>query len=51
VLSYAYRRSAVLSFLALAACTPGGSTRESQGSVDRVFTPQQYTVEGFYKNT
>jgi dipeptidyl aminopeptidase/acylaminoacyl peptidase len=51
VLSYAYRRSAVLSFLALAACSPGGSTRESQGSVDRVFTPQEYTVEDFYKNT
>jgi len=54
VLSYAYRRAAVLPFLALAAlaaCAPGGSTRESQGSVDRVFTPQQYTVEDFYRNT
>lgn len=51
MLSYAYRRAAVLPFLALAACAPGGSTRESQGSVDRVFTPQQYTVEDFYKNT
>ena len=51
MLAHAYRRSAALSFLALAACTPGGSTRESQGSVDRVFTPQQYTVEDFYKNT
>ncbi len=51
MLSYRYRRSAVLTFLALAACAPGGSTRESQGSVDRVFTPQQYTVEDFYKNT
>jgi dipeptidyl aminopeptidase/acylaminoacyl peptidase len=51
VLAHAYRRSAALSFLALAACTPGGSTRESQGSVDRVFTPQEYTVEDFYKNT
>ncbi len=51
MLSYAYRRAAVLPFLALAACAPGGSTRESQGSVDRVFTPQQYSVEDFYKNT
>jgi dipeptidyl aminopeptidase/acylaminoacyl peptidase len=31
---------------------PGAeSTRESQGAVDRVFTPTQYTVEDFYKNT
>jgi len=51
VLAYSYRRSAVLTFLAVAACTRGESTRESQGSVDRVFTPQQYTVEDFYKNT
>ncbi len=51
MLAYSYRRSAVLTFLAVAACTRGESTRESQGSVDRVFTPQQYTVEDFYKNT
>lgn len=52
MLSFTYRRTAVLSFLALAACAPGGSsTRESRGSVERVFTPQQYTVEDFYKNT
>ena len=51
MLAHSCRRSAALSFLALAACAPGGSTRESQGSVDRVFTPQEYTVEDFYKNT
>ena len=51
MLSYAYRHATALCFLALAACAPGGSTRESQGSVERVFTPQQYTVEDFYKNT
>lgn len=50
MLPLTHRRTAVLAFLALAACTPGGSTRESQGSVERVFTPQQYTVEDFYKN-
>ena len=52
MLSLTYRRAAVLSFLVLAACArDGSSTRESQGSVERVFTPQQYTVEDFYKNT
>ena len=45
-------RVALASAVVLAACLPGGeSTRESQGSVDRVFTPAQYTVEDFYKNT
>lgn len=47
---FTYRRAAVLLALALAACAPGDSTRESQGSIERVFTPQQYTVEDFYKN-
>ncbi|HEX6048508.1 MAG TPA: S9 family peptidase, partial [Gemmatimonadaceae bacterium] len=39
---------AFLPALLLVACT---ATRESQGSLDRVFTPRQYTVEDFYKNT
>jgi dipeptidyl aminopeptidase/acylaminoacyl peptidase len=52
VLSFACRRVALASVVVLAACLPDGeSTRESQGSVERVFTPQQYTVEDFYKNT
>jgi dipeptidyl aminopeptidase/acylaminoacyl peptidase len=52
VLSFACRRAALLSAVILAACAPGGSsTRESRGSVERVFTPQPYTVEDFYKNS
>ena len=52
MLAFAHRRAALLSVLILAACAPGGSsTRESQGSIERVFTPQSYTVEDFYKNT
>ena len=52
MLSTALSRVALASAVVLAACVPGAeSTRESQGSVDRVFTPTQYTVEDFYKNT
>ncbi|MGQ0713669.1 MAG: prolyl oligopeptidase family serine peptidase [Gemmatimonadaceae bacterium] len=52
MLSFDCRRVALASSVALAACVSGGeSTRESQGTVDRVFTPTQYTVEDFYKNT
>jgi dipeptidyl aminopeptidase/acylaminoacyl peptidase len=51
VLSFACRRAALLSAVMLVACAPGGSTRESRGSIERVFTPQSYTVEDFYKNT
>ena len=48
-----FRPVALLSALTvIVACTPdGSSTREAQGSVERVFTPQQYSVEDFYKNT
>ena len=50
--SFPPRRAALFAAAILLACTPGGtSTREAGGSVERVFTPQQYTVEDFYKNT
>lgn len=36
----------------LAACAPGAdSTKEAPGSVERTFTPTQYSVEDFYKNS
>jgi dipeptidyl aminopeptidase/acylaminoacyl peptidase len=34
----------------LAACRTAESTQESSGSVERTFTPTQYSVEDFYKN-
>jgi dipeptidyl aminopeptidase/acylaminoacyl peptidase len=50
VTTFSCRRTALLSAVILAACAPGSSTRESRGAIDRVFTPQSYTVEDFYKN-
>jgi dipeptidyl aminopeptidase/acylaminoacyl peptidase len=35
----------------LAACTSAKSTEESQGSVEKTFTPTQYSVDDFYKNS
>ncbi|MFN2563700.1 MAG: alpha/beta fold hydrolase [Gemmatimonadaceae bacterium] len=35
----------------LAACGTAESTQESPGSVERTFTPTQYSVEDFYKNS
>jgi dipeptidyl aminopeptidase/acylaminoacyl peptidase len=35
----------------VAACTPAESTQQSKGSVDRTFTPTQYSVDDFYKNS
>jgi dipeptidyl aminopeptidase/acylaminoacyl peptidase len=47
------RRSAFIAAAAiLTACSTGKSTAEQQGSVDeRTFTPTQYSVEDFYKNS
>src|SRR5918912_4479471 len=49
----AHRRAALVAALVpLAACLRGrDSTEESRGAVERTFTPTQYTVEDFYKNT
>jgi dipeptidyl aminopeptidase/acylaminoacyl peptidase len=35
----------------LAACASAESTQESAGSVERTFTPTQYSVEDFYKSS
>jgi dipeptidyl aminopeptidase/acylaminoacyl peptidase len=35
----------------LGACSAAESTQESDGSADRTFTPTQYSVEDFYKNS
>jgi dipeptidyl aminopeptidase/acylaminoacyl peptidase len=32
-------------------CAPNDATREAEGSVERTFTPTQYSVEDFYKNS
>jgi dipeptidyl aminopeptidase/acylaminoacyl peptidase len=32
-------------------CTTSNSTEEAKGSVERTFTPTQYSVEDFYKNS
>jgi Tol biopolymer transport system component len=49
---YAARRSTCFATaIILVACTTAESTQESQGSIDRPFTPTQYSVEDFYKNS
>lgn len=41
----------LVSFALLVSCTSTSATKEDPGSVERVFTPTQYTVEDFYKNS
>jgi dipeptidyl aminopeptidase/acylaminoacyl peptidase len=49
---FAARRSAYLATaVVLAGCGTAESTKESPGWVERTFTPTQYSVEDFYKNT
>src|SRR5688500_3059125 len=49
---YGARRSAFLAAAVLVACSSRDSAAELPGSVDdRVFTPTQYSVEDFYKNS
>src|SRR5918992_14536 len=45
------RRIYLAASVILAACTAAESTQESRGTVERVFTPTQYSVEDFYKNS
>ncbi|HJR63108.1 MAG TPA: alpha/beta fold hydrolase [Gemmatimonadaceae bacterium] len=51
MLTLARRFTPLAAPLALAACVIGGdATKESSGTVERTFTPTQYTVEDLYKN-
>jgi dipeptidyl aminopeptidase/acylaminoacyl peptidase len=51
VRSALYRRVSLAASVILAGCTAAESTQESRGTVERVFTPTQYSVEDFYRNS
>jgi dipeptidyl aminopeptidase/acylaminoacyl peptidase len=45
------RLASLAGSLTIIACASSDSTKEASGSVDRTFTPTQYSVEDFYKNS